>query len=264
MRFVGLLLLAVLGLTWSGRSYALHVILDPGHGGHDPGASYFGKNESDIVLAIAQKVESLLLTDSEFTVSLTRRSDRFLSLGERAAFSQNVNGDVLISLHANSSKKAHHKGAEFYIQEELYGLQASLKLARLENSFNHHEESAFDPSSEQKFVPPKRHDSPTVASILEDLHAQYRSTRSYFLASTLASHWNISRLRSPPVRQANFHLVTRVGTPAILVEVGFLSNPAESVLLSQEAYQHQIAQLIFLSLKKFKVFVDKEKLARLD
>jgi len=203
------------------------IVIDPGHGGKDPGAiSASGVREKDVNLKISGYLKSKLEALG-FKVFLTRQTDVYPSLSERAEFARRKKADLFISVHANANKNSSIKGAEVYYLKfaKFGGTQRALRLAR---------ESDF---------PGKPYE---VKSILWDMLL----AKDYFL-SVEASHifynsfYNTGIKVRPPIT-ANFHVLRNAYIPAVLIETGYLTNKQECELLNRTYYQKQIAEAIAL------------------
>src|SRR4051812_35220658 len=112
----------------------LNVTIDPGHGGHDHGASRQGVYESDITLAVAKRLTELLRKDKRFTTQLSRDNDQTVTLYRRAVNAKTRKSDVFLSIHVNSNPDTRARGAEFYFQNQLPPDEESMFLAHKENT----------------------------------------------------------------------------------------------------------------------------------
>jgi N-acetylmuramoyl-L-alanine amidase len=235
------------------------VVIDPGHGGHDKGASKNGANESLIALEISKMLAEKLQKNG-YKVLMTRSKDESISLEKRAAIANRSNADLLISIHLNSSTDARAQGKEFYFQNQLAVDEEALFLANREN---HEHEDPSMPSvnpgqdrvqksglraAETARLPTLNIANPGVRSdvknILEDLDRSARVRRSSELAKILHREWmstSTSALSGRGIRQAPFFLVSTVAMPSVLVEVGFLSHPKERARLQRREFQASLA-----------------------
>lgn len=230
----------------TGWAKPLKVLLDPGHGGIDQGAHSAHHKEAALALQISLKLAELLKNDPEFQVSLTRTTDTFLSLEERAELSATKKADVFISIHLNSSTDKKASGKEIYFQNQLPPDEESLYLANLEK----HGLEIADDASES---------SSDVHVILQDLQKNHRIFQSSRLSECLHRNWQgQGPKRKRPIRQAPFHVVSKVEIPSVLVEVGYLSNRKEAARLAEPEYQKRIAKGMHLGLKEYKDLVDKQ------
>lgn len=233
----------------------IKVVVDPGHGGSDHGAVYYGVKEADINLQIANLLKTLLERDSSFQPILTRVSDQNLSLEERALIANQASGDIFISLHANSfpSPKAH--GVEFYFQNQLPPNEDAMYLANKEN----HSSNILNPSA-WPLGPLAEHKNLKleVANILQDLQLNQRIYLSSQLSESLSQNWKGNRRNSSQtIRQAPFHVISHVNMPSTLIELGYLTNKNELRQLTSPQYQKVLARSLYNGLLKYKDFIDK-------
>jgi len=238
------------------QAQALHVVLDPGHGGHDKGATRGKITESFITLRVAGLVADELKKDSDFKVSMTRKSDIFLELEERASFA-NKQGDLFLSIHVNSSADPKARGHEIYFQNQLPPDQESLFLASRENS---NSESVDQVARSVCFAVKSRpHLNSDIRAIVEDLERNHRFRLSGLLTESLYETWGGDYVnRKQPIRQAPFFVVSNIDKPSALVEIGYLSNENEAQKLMDPVYQKRIAIGIYKALRGFKERTDKE------
>jgi N-acetylmuramoyl-L-alanine amidase len=245
-------LLSSILLIIASPALALHIMLDPGHGGVDTGAVYSGAKEAELVLKIAHSVKALLDKDPQFQVSITRTSDRMLSLQERVHMAENKKADLFVSLHANAASDQRAKGVEFFFQNNMPPDEESLFLASQENqamiaSQESHEVSGGDEVS-------KKGD---VSAILEDLRRQNRMLSSLRFTQTLTNVWDAdNKAASSSIKQAPFYVISKTSMPSVLIEIGFLTNPRELKKLLNKEYQSDLAQKIYKALVSYKEKVD--------
>lgn len=232
---------------------AFHIVIDPGHGGTDNGAIYFGKREADITLQVAQELTQLIHKNDQFQVSMTRSYDQQLSLEQRVDFAAQKNADLFISIHANAANSSKAKGTQVYFQNSLPPDEDSLYLANVEN------QNTIKELRQNQFQnePSKKAD---IHSIIEDLQRQSRLHFSFRLAQNLAKNWK----NENSIRQAPFFVITKNQMPAVLVEMGFLSNPEEAKKLSLPGYQKDIAKKIYTAILQYKDSVDKSPIKNLN
>lgn len=215
------------------------IVLDPGHGGHDPGAvGPNGLYEKDIVLDIALKVRMILSKNKKFKILLTRDKDVFIPLVERTAFANSKNADLFISIHVNASPKKTARGIETYLLNWSND-EESIRVAARENAIS------LKKMKEQM----KKYKS-DVDVMLSDLRRDLKRDESIKLAnyvqgsivSTLGENYN--DIKNLGVKNALFYVLFGARMPSVLAEVSFISNPAEENLLSKESYREYIAQAI--------------------
>lgn len=227
-------------------AFAFHIVVDPGHGGTDNGAIYFGKREADITLQVAQELTQLIQQNDHFQVSLTRSNDQQLSLEQRVEFATQKNADLFVSIHANAANTSKAKGTQVYFQNSLPPDEDALFLANVENQNVIKEKRQNNTQNE----PSKKAD---LHSIVEDLQRQSRLHFSFRLAQKLAKTWKSEN----SIKQAPFYVITKNQMPAVLIEMGFLSNPQEAKKLSLPDYQKDIAKKIYTAILQYKESVDK-------
>ncbi len=210
------------------------IVIDPGHGGHDPGA--IGPNglyEKDIVLDIALNLKKILMQDPINEVYLTRETDKYLPLEERTAFANSKGADLFVSIHANASLNRHAKGIETYLLNWTDDEEA-MKVAARENAI-----------TLKKMKSITRQMDP-VKVITDDLMRQNKRDESIKLAHYIQKSLlkNLNDRYNLGVKQALFYVLFGARMPSVLVEVSFISNLEEEKLLSQNSYRIKIAQSI--------------------
>ncbi len=212
------------------------IVIDPGHGGKDPGAiGWGGVKEKEITLLISRYLRDFLLRQG-FKVYLTRYRDVFIPLKERVNFAHRKKADLFISIHCNSSLYRSARGFEVYYLSEAMDDHARA-VARIENSVLKLE----NPVDKWRMT------------ILEDLSLLEYRRESIVLAQFITERMSLG-IPSPNrgVKSALFYVLRGVYAPAILVEVGFISNPYEVRMLRKSYYQREIARRIGEGIIKFK------------
>ncbi|MBL0769240.1 N-acetylmuramoyl-L-alanine amidase [Sphingopyxis sp. DHUNG17] len=209
------------------------VVLDPGHGGHDPGATspHSGKREKDVTLALARAIRDELVATGRVRVALTRSDDRFLVLEERYGIARRMKADLFISLHADAAESQEAHGASVYTLAEVASDREAARLASRENRSNII--NGVDLSA---------HGS-AVSSILLDLTQRETMTVASEFARLL--HREASddmRFRTTAHRFASFVVLKAPDTPSVLFETGFLSNEDDAKFLSSAEGRRQIAR----------------------
>jgi N-acetylmuramoyl-L-alanine amidase len=215
------------------------VVIDPGHGGHDPGAvGPSGLYEKNVVLDIALKLKKILLADPFNEVFLTRETDRFISLEERTVMANRKNADFFVSIHANANPVRRVKGIETYLLNWTNDDEA-MRVAARENKIS------------LKKMREMNRQMDTLGMILNDLSRDCKRNDSIKLANYIQQSMvttlnNESSYKSIDlgVKQALFYVLFGARMPSVLVEVSFISNPQEEQLLSDESYRMQIAKAI--------------------
>lgn len=239
------------------------VIIDPGHGGVDRGATKGDLYESDITLRVSKLLKERLNRHEGIRALLTRDSDEFVSLEKRSDLA-NQPGHLFLSIHVNSSEDTRAKGHEIYFQNQLPSDEESLFLASRENQGS--SKKARDHSSlanPTKISAKNLH--PDVHAIVEDLERNHRLKLSGLLAENIYAHWpSYTSSKRNVIRQAPFYVITNVNKPAVLIEIGFLTNHKENEKLKSDVYLDQIAQGISTAVITFKEVMDKSPGASLN
>lgn len=220
------------------------IVIDPGHGGRDPGAvGHNGLKEKDVVLKAAKKLKKHLeLTDKNYRVFLTRTDDHFIPLYERIAIAHEYNANLFISLHADSLLNQSVRGASFYTLSDKATDPQTAELAIRENKAG-----LMDTLN----LPTQ---DTTISGILVDL--AYNDTvekselKARFLTETLTQNPNI-RLLPGPHRKAAFAVLRAPDIPSVLIELGFMSNAQEALWLSKSQNLESITQSIQQAVDKY-------------
>lgn len=220
----------------------LKIVLDPGHGGKDPGAAGVGGIlEKDVVLAIAKRLRDRLNEGPDVDVVLTRDSDVFLALEERTARANAERADLFISIHGNASPNPGASGVETYYLNNTDD-HATLRLAAMENGL--------------RSMAGHGGAGPEVALILSDLIQNYKIQESASLADDV-QHNLVASLRANGtaandlgVKRGPFYVLVGAGMPGVLVEVSFLTHSEEGARLADPAYQSAIADGLLRGLKR--------------
>jgi N-acetylmuramoyl-L-alanine amidase len=216
------------------------IVIDPGHGGKDPGARGIGgTQEKDVVLAIARDLARRLRANPEIDVVLTREDDRFVSLEERTALANAAGADLFLSVHANANPHRSLRGIEVYYLNNTDN-RGTLRLAAMENGLR------WDPSD-----PSLPNAIPDLSYILSDLRQTYKVEESRLLAEQVGRGM-VARLGSdydsvgdPTVKEGPFYVLVGAYMPCVLVEVSYLTNPVESTRLKSASYRKAVADGIY-------------------
>jgi N-acetylmuramoyl-L-alanine amidase len=237
-----------------------HLLIDPGHGGKDKGATKADIYESEITLSVAKKLADILRSDSRFKVSLTRTTDDHLSLIQRSQLAKDKATDLFLSIHVNSSPDTKAKGAEFYFQNQLAPDEESMFLAHRENDLETGT-AERDPHSypfvEQAGYPPE------VTAILTDLLDSNRLLNSSLLCKSLRTTWRgHGKGKSSSVRQAPFFVLSQITVPSALVELGYLTNPDDLQLLTDPKAQARMAEDLYLGLLQYRESITQRHASR--
>ncbi len=227
------------------------IVIDAGHGGKDPGAIGVGEiKEKDITLAAAQELERQLQDVGRFKVYLTRRDDRFILLPERVRIARSQNADLFISLHADmAADGARTDGLSIYTLSDTASDAQTEKLAAQENKVDLL--AGVDLSGAQE----------DVASILIDLAMRENMNQSRFFAGKVVKSMQqggISLLPKPQ-RYAGFAVLKAADIPSVLIEMGFLSNPAEARRLQDGAHRRRLMKNLTQGILQYFDYIEKNR-----
>jgi len=209
------------------------VMIDPGHGGYDPGtSSTIGTQEKDLALAIALRLQQSLQTQG-FRAEMTRSSDFFVPLPERTKIANRANADLFISIHLNSSPNPTTTGIEVYYLNNTTD-HSTIRLARIENAGA---PASYGTDSE-----------PNLNYILTDLRQQYKANEAASIARMIDAQAAASldaglgtNVNALGAKMGPFYVLVGAHMPAVLVETGFLSNAVEARRLASPQYQELLA-----------------------
>ena len=216
------------------------VVLDAGHGGHDPGAiGPHGVKEKDINLAIVLYLEKLFKKDNNYKVILTRDDDTFIPLVERANIANKKKADLFISVHCNANLKRTISGFEIYFLSENASDIEAVSTQALENSVI----ALEDKTDEQKTVLQNM-----LWSMVVNEYINESSELSSFIVAEASGRLK-SRRRE--IKQANFHVLRGTQMPSILVETAYISNYIEETRLKTSNFQKSVADSIYEGVKKY-------------
>ena len=224
------------------------IIIDPGHGGKDPGTtSAGGIMEKDMVLDICRRLKEDLEREG-VQVVMTRSTDTFISLDERVEIANRNKPDLFLSIHANANRTHSLKGFEvYYISPEISDTKRALISAK-------NDDLDLDKSC---YLSP----SLNLKAILWDLTLGYNRRRSVELSRTICSAMrdNCGDTRVIGVKNANYAVLRGTAMPAVLVEVGFLSNPSEEALIASPSYRQKLADSIREGIRYYSQGLKQEK-----
>jgi len=222
------------------------VVIDPGHGGEDPGAIGPRKTmEKDVVLKVGSKLTQLLNQNKEQQAFLTRKGDYFIPLEERAKIAREYGADLLISLHADGSFNPQARGSSIYCLS-LSGAtdQAAKLLADKENMSNILGGASLRPVSTSK--------DPHLNQILLDLMQNNSMRESVrFAEYFLEDMKGVNQMKYPSYRQANFIVLKAPDIPSVLVETAFITNKEDEALLNRNGFHEIFAAALATSIKKY-------------
>ena len=221
------------------------IVLDAGHGGHDSGAvGAGGLMEKDLVLDVTRRVGKLLEDKLDVKVRLSRDTDTFVALRDRTSFANRERADLFVSIHANAHRVAASEGVEVYFLSSEATDSAARQVAATENSVAQLEKAANGKSSGRADI---------VKSILWDLaQSEYQAESSRLAETVLDTMTQTLKIPNRGVKQAGFYVLGGAAMPAILVEIGFVTNPKEEKRLKESRYRDEIARAIVSGLADYK------------
>jgi N-acetylmuramoyl-L-alanine amidase len=212
------------------------VVIDPGHGGHDPGARSNGLTEADLVLDVALRLEALLREEG-VDVVLTRRTATFVPLEERTAIANRVKADLFLSIHANASPRTSTSGIETYFLNFATNQQAEALAAR-ENATSAKTMNTLPTLLKAIALNNKLAESRELAGMVQSALERAMSSRQ-------------RPVKSLGVKQAPFVVLIGAQMPSILAEIGFITNRSDATLLKQPAGREAVAQGLFNAILKY-------------
>jgi len=218
------------------------VIIDPGHGGVDPGAiGKYKTREKDVVLRIAQRAKAAIDKMPGYEAHLTRNSDVFVRLSDRVKKAQKHDGDVFLSLHADAHNDRRISGGTVYVLSEKSSDKEAERLARIANEGDLF--AGIDLSHEPK----------EVQNILIDLTQRGTLNESARLARKMVLSMEKAKLnlRSRETKFAGFRVLKAPEIPSVLIEMAYISNPRDERNLKRKDYQEQIATAIADGVKSY-------------
>ncbi len=217
------------------------IVIDPGHGGMEPGAlGKYGTLEKDVALALGLKLKNVIEKNLPVRVVLTRENDVSISLENRAAIANYNKSDLFISIHINSSfRKDAHGSETFFLSREATDDEAR-RLAYMENNPADFEEGIVGDSEDE------------ITMILWDMAQSAYLKESSLLAEAIQEELNnLLRTRNRGIKQAPFRVLSGVACPAVLVEVAFISNPEEERKLNTEWFQNNVVEAVYRGLENY-------------
>jgi N-acetylmuramoyl-L-alanine amidase len=227
------------------------IVIDAGHGGHDPGARANGLVEAELVLDVATRLRKLLEKQPAIEVTMTRETDVFVPLEGRTAMANRESADLFLSIHANASRNSRARGIETYFLNFASNPEAEAVAAR-ENSTSGRGMHSLPEIVRAIALNNKIDESRDFADIVQKSMHRRLSTRN-------------GQLRNLGVKQAPFVVLIGAGMPSVLAEISFLTNKQDAQLLKTSAYRQQIAEALCEailsyqgSLKKTRVVATRE------
>lgn len=217
------------------------IVIDPGHGGKDPGAvGPNGTKEKDLVLDVAKRLAKIIKKRMHIKVLLTRNDDTFIPLAVRTQMANEKKADLFISIHVNASLSPKTKGFEIYFLSEKASDKEAEAVANMENSVIAMEEPS-----------PKLNE---LTSILWSMTLNKYMNNSSLLCSLISREVTLMHLgiQNRGVKQAGFHVLRGAKMPAVLVELGFLSNKGEERKLKNRNFRKKMTEAIYKGIFRYK------------
>jgi N-acetylmuramoyl-L-alanine amidase len=213
------------------------IVIDAGHGGHDPGASAFGISEADLVLDVTLRLEKLLLEQPGIEVVLTRRTNDYVSLDERTEIANRESADLFLSVHANASANATARGVETYFLNFALNPQAEAVAAR-ENAASGKTMSSLPSIIKAITLNSKLNESRDFAASIQ--RSLVRGMRG-----------GNKTLKDLGVKQAPFMVLIGASMPSVLAEISFVTNQQEARLLKLPGYRQRIAESLLAGILRY-------------
>lgn len=251
---LGVFLLLLFNESAMAQSHAFTVVIDPGHGGRDPGAVGATSKEKDIVLSVGRKVGKLIEANHpDVNVLYTRKDDRFVALNQRAEIANKARADLFISIHCNAldRRRTSPQGVETFVLG-LHRSKDNLDVAKAENSVIMYEEDysvkyeGFNPNEPESYI------------IFEFMANEFLDQSVNFATMVQNQLVNNSKRVNRNVRQAGFLVLREVAMPSVLIELGYISNRQEENYLKSESGQSSLAQSIYNGFRDYKREHDKK------
>lgn len=221
------------------------IVIDPGHGGKDPGAIGQRSKEKQLALAISKKAKSYFDRDENIRAELTRKTDEFIGLYNRADQANKRGADIFVSIHCNASTSHAPHGTETFAMG-LHKNKDNLKVMQRENSAilmekNHEEKyNGFDPKSEEAYI-------------MFKLQQHSFLRQSLHLAKHIETKFQQNTQRkSRGVSQAGYLVLWRTSMPSVLVETGFITNPSDEKFLNSDEGQKYLAKSVYEAIKNYR------------
>lgn len=245
----------VLPVLWDGlhsettkTTHKFTILIDPGHGGRDGGASGIRSKEKEISLKIALQLGTMLRAEmSDIELVYTREKDVFIPLHKRSKMANSIAADLFISIHCNAMPKNLTKvrGAETYVMG-LHSSEENLSVAKRENMSTMMEEDRranygdFDPNSSEAHI---------ILSMYQNAHLSQSLALAGLIDEQLKTHYT---RRTRGVKQAGFLVLRETTMPSVLFEAGYLTNPTDEALLLSEDGQVKTASALFRAIRSYR------------
>lgn len=230
------------------------VVIDAGHGGKDPGAIGKKVKEKDITLKIAKMTGDYIKQNCpDVNVIYTRNSDVAVSLLRRAQIANQNNADLFISIHCNANASSQPQGVETFVMGE-HRNAANLEVAKLENASILYEDNAeqdydnFNPNSPEAYI------------MLNFFQSEYKNASLEFAEHIQNQLVKRVGRKDRGVQQAGFLVLYKTTMPSVLVEIGFISNPAEENFMASNDGQTYIASALFRAFRDYKNEYEKDNI----
>jgi len=217
------------------------IIIDPGHGGIDSGAvDPRGVEEKKIVLSVARILKKILMSTGRYYVLMTREDDTFIPLRKRVEFARRNDGDLFISIHADTVNRSYVRGTTLYTLSEKASDAEAAALARKENRSDII--AGVDLGRENN----------VVTDILIDLVLRETKNHSIYFAQTVINGLKgVTKTNKKPHRFAGFAVLKAPDIPSVLIELGFLSNEQDAKLLSSPNWRRKVSRSVVKSIDKY-------------
>ena len=215
------------------------IVLDPGHGGKDPGAIGIGGiAEKDVVLSVARKLARKLRQEMGIEVVLTRKDDSFVPLEDRTAIANAQNADLFVSLHMNASPNGDARGLETYYLDNTTD-EASIRLAARENG------TARNKVSDLQFI---------LSDMTQNMKLEDSITLAHRLQGSLVDTMarKMADVRDLGVKKALFYVLVGARMPSVLVEMFFITNKIEGRAMTRDEYQNAVVDSLYEGIQKYK------------
>lgn len=216
------------------------IVIDPGHGGKDPGTTQHDTIEKDVVLDVALKMEKILEKNQGYVVYLTRPDDQFIGLEDRLNFARDRNADVFISLHADAAESPVASGASVFILSA-QGVERSEDVLNT-NNWDLHDQSAVDKPSND---------------VLDDLWKRAVRANTSILAKKIIEEFTeVIPMVDYPLRNASYYVLLDLKAPAVLVELGYITNILDARRLSTAESRTEAAEAITRAIDGYFAYYD--------
>ena len=215
------------------------IVIDPGHGGKDPGAvGYRGTKEKDIALDVAKRLEKKLSKNMNVKIIMTREEDIFLRLSERTKIANESNGNLFISIHTNAAEDRRASGFETFLIGPNKN-EAAVRVAARENAVLELEGKTGENLTNEDLI------QATIAQ------SAFASKSEQFASMVQKEIKKRVQSKDRGVKQAGFYVLMGASMPNVLVELGFISNPSEEKKLRSPQYRDQLATAIYRAIEQY-------------